>query len=496
MKRLSAGFLPLTALDPHAPAPLRRQLYEGFRQAIADGRLRPGQRVPSTRALARELNVSRITVLSAYEQLQAEGYLQSFRGAGACIAVSIPTQLSSARPAPPGTPGDSIGARHPSSRIQPLVASLEYSPQASGAAFRVSLPALDRFPHRSWSRLVSRHARRIGIESMAYGEPMGEPAFRRAIAEYLGAVRAVRCSESQVMVTSGSQHGLQLALHALFDPGDAVWIEEPGYPGARRALAMAGCRAIPVPVNGEGLDVEEGMRRCAAARGVYITPSHQYPLGMPLSAARRIQLLNWAASSGAWILEDDYDSEHRFSARPIASLQGLDTSGQVVYIGTFSKVLFPALRMGYLVIPEDLVPALRAARDTIDIFPPVLYQRVLADFIREGHFARHIRAMRALYAQRREGMLRALKREFGENVEIIGAEAGLHLVMRLADGADDLHAARQAALAGISCMPLSSCCLDTPRARGLILGYGGVDTPEIDAAVQRLGRVLRESRRR
>jgi GntR family transcriptional regulator/MocR family aminotransferase len=286
----------------------------------------------------------------------------------------------------------------------------EDAPPAVAAAFRVSLPALDHFPRRAWSRLISRHARIASIRDMAYGDPMGEPAFRAAIAEYLGSVRAVRCDPSQIMVTSGSQQAVQITLHALLDGGDPVWVEEPGYPGTHRALVGSGCEPVPVPVDDEGLDVEEGTRRRPSARAAYVTPSHQYPLGMTLSAGRRIQLLNWAQRADAWIIEDDYDSEYRFGAEPITSLQGLDTDDRVIYIGTFSKVLFPALRMGYLVLPKDLIATFRVVRDAVDIFPPVLYQRALTDFIRDGGFARHIRRMRTLYAVRRQRMITALER--------------------------------------------------------------------------------------
>ena len=491
MKRIHAAFLPSIALASRASIPLRRQLYDWFQRAIAQGQLRPGQRVPSSRSLARELKVSRITVLAAYEQLQAEGYLQSFRGAGACIAASIP-EPRRARAAPSanaaGRPAD---APRLSRRAKRLMMLPEERQRAIAGAFRVSLPALDCFPSRAWSRLVSRHARRAAVEDMAYGDALGEPAFRAAIAEYLGAVRAVRCDSSQVIVTSGSQQALQIALRTLLDPGDAVWVEEPGYPGAHRALVLAGCEGVPVPIDDEGLNVEEGVRRRASARAAYITPSHQYPMGMTMSAGRRMELLNWASRSGAWLLEDDYDSEYRFEGRPIASLQGLDSDGRVIYFGTFSKVLFPALRVGYLVVAKELVPAFRAIRDATDIFAPVLYQRALTDFMREGHFARHIRRMRAVYAGRRDRMIAALKRELADTCVMVSAEAGLHLVVQLPDGVDDRLAAQRATAAGMACVALSVCCLRPPRRGGLILGYGGVDPARIDEAALRLGQVMR-----
>ena len=493
MKRIREGFLPAATLDASAPSPLYQQLYEWFRGAVSDGRLKLGQRVPSTRTLARELSTSRVTVVAAYEQLLAEGYLQGYRGAGTCIATSIPESLLPGRRKVAVAVPRVSATRRLSTRTKALLEMPEERQLRVAAAFRVSLPALDQFPRRAWNRLLARRAGATPIEDMAYGEPMGELSFRAAIAEYLGAVRAVRCDASQVMITAGSQQGLQCALNALLDPGDAVWVEEPGYPGIHRALCIAGCEAVPVPVDGDGLNVKEGMRRRASARAAYVTPSHQYPLGMTLSAGRRIQLLNWAKRAGAWIIEDDYDSEYRFGGRPIASLQGLDNDDRVIYIGTFSKVLFPALRMGYLVIPRDLVPAFRAARDAADIFPPVLYQRSLTDFIREGHFARHIRRMRVLYAERRKRMVAALRREFDDSFEIVGAEAGLHLVLQLPRGVNDQAVAARATAAGIACVALSVCCLESQRG-GLILGYGGVDVARMDEAVTRLAKIVRMKR--
>jgi GntR family transcriptional regulator/MocR family aminotransferase len=489
MNHLRAGFLPSIRLDPAAPTPLRRQLYEWFRRAIADGRLKSGQRVPSSRSLAEELQVSRLTVVAAYEQLEAEGYLETFRGAGTCIAASIPELRRRGGARTSSAERRARGTRSTAKRAQQLLRIPEEPQPAIAGPFRVSLPALEHFPRRTWSRLISRHARSASIKDMAYGDPMGEPEFRAAIAEYLGAVRAVRCDASQVMVTSGSQQAVQITLRALLDPGDPVWVEDPGYSGTHRALVVSGCEPVAVPVDGEGLDVEEGIRRRPAARAVYVTPSHQYPLGMTLSAGRRIQLLNWAQSADAWIIEDDYDSEYRFGTEPITSLQGLDMDDRVVYIGTFSKVLFPALRMGYVVLPKDLVLAFRVVRDAIDVFPPVLYQRALTDFIRDGGFARHIRKMRALYALRRERTLEAIGRHFGGSVEIASAAAGLHLVIRLPRNIDDRGAAARATAAGIACSALSVCCLDAQQRGGLILGYGGVAVGSVDESVRKLAEI-------
>jgi len=466
--------------------PLYRQLYGWFQHAIVEGRLRPGQRVPSTRALAGELKISRIPVLTAYQQLHAEGYLESFTGAGTCVAASIPQDAFKPAAKAPRRSPRKIEARL-SARVDAVLA-LPPDPAQPGAAFRVSLPALDHFPNDIWSSLLARHARHPATRDLAYGDPMGDVGFRETIAEYLGTARAVRCDASQIMIVAGSQHGLQIAARALLNDGDAVWMEEPGYPGAHRAFAVAGARAVPVPVDADGLDVEAGLARAPHARAAYITPSHQYPMGMTLSATRRMQLLNWAARHDGWIIEDDYDSEYRFAGHPIAAVQGLSAEDRVIYAGTFSKVLFPALRVGYLVIPKSLIAGFCAARDAIDLFPATLFQSALADFIGQGHFARHIRRMRMLYMERRALLIAALREM--TMLDIVSAEAGMHLVALLPRGTDDWAISRRAAAAGLSAQPLSMCCLERPKRPGLILGYGGTDARQIQAGMRRLSALL------
>jgi GntR family transcriptional regulator/MocR family aminotransferase len=321
---------------------------------------------------------------------------------------------------------------------------------------------------------------------MAYGDAMGYLPFRESIAEYLGVARGVRCESSQILVTTGSQQALQISAQVVLDPKDHICIEEPGYPGARQAFMTVGARLIPVGVDRDGIDVAEIIRRGGDARAVYVTPSHQYPLGMTMSATRRMLLLNWARRSGAWIIEDDYDSEYRFGSRPIASLQGLDTDERVIYVGTLSKVMFPALRLGYVVVPKDLVRAFAAARDAADIFSSTLYQAVLADFIREGHFARHIRRMRMLYMDRRRILIKAIHIQMGDMFEVVGAEAGMHLVALLPRGSNDVAVSRMAAQRGISVIPLSTCYLKPPTRGGLILGYGGTNAHQIHDGISKL----------
>ncbi|MGA8222562.1 MAG: PLP-dependent aminotransferase family protein [Candidatus Acidiferrales bacterium] len=489
MKRIAASFVPPIALDSKSKTPMHRQVSEWFRRAILEGQLRPGQRVPSTRNLAAELKVSRIPVLSAYEQLLAEGYLETFVGAGTCVASSIPDDAF--RPAK-GKIRD--GSAHLAQgkaprRTSRRAALLRMPPQPwlnILGAFRVSLPALDHFPIRAWSKLVNRHLRNPPREMMAYGNSKGFMPFREAIAEYLGAVRAVRCEPSQILVTTGSGLGLQISAQVLLNSKERVWMEEPGYPGARLALMTVEAQLLPVPVDEEGLNVREGIRRGRSAQAVYITPSHQYPLGVTMSATRRMLLLNWAVRNGAWIIEDDYDSEFRFGARPIASLQGLDDDARVIYVGTFSKVMFPALRLGYVVVPKDLVPAFSAVRAATDDFSSTLYQVVMTDFIREGHFARHIRRMRILYRERRTALVQAIREQMSDLLEVIGAEAGMHLVALLPPGISDREVSRKATQMSISAMPLSSCYSKPPARGGLILGYGGADAQQIYDGIRML----------
>lgn len=506
MARVPTSFLPPIALDlaSRARVPLYRQLYEWFRTAIAEGQMRPGQRLPSTRTLAGELKVSRIPVANAYDQLVAEGYLETFPGAGTRVSRSIPNDalLSPARSTPSGNRQSTMqqpAQKRTARRISHRGTALTQLPAQSWlnivGPFRVSLPALDHFPLGVWSKLVARYARKPAKGVMGYADAMGYLPLREAIAEYLRTVRGVRCEARQVLVTTGSQQGLQLSAQVLLDASDRVCMEEPGYPSARQAFLAAGAQVIPIPVDHEGINVARLASLGQGARAVYVTPSHQYPLGMVMSATRRMLLLQWAARTGAWIIEDDYDSEYRFGSRPIAALQGLDPGSTVIYIGTFSKVMFPALRVGYIVVPADLVPAFAAARDAADVFSSTLYQIVLTDFIREGHFARHIRRMRMLYMERRAALVKAIRTHIGDSLEVVGSEAGMHLVVLLPPGTNDVAVSRKAAQLGISAAPLSTCYTKSLsrgglKRGGLILGYAGASPREINDAVSKLRMAL------
>lgn len=491
--RRAAGYFPPIVLDMRSETPLYRQISLWFQRAIAAGQLRPGQRIPSTRALARELRVSRPSVLSAYEVLTLDGYLQSFVGAGTRVAQAPPAEPFRAFPSAErgnGSSGALPGAGRKFSKRAASMRASELVWLERLAASRFGTPALEHFPIDVWSRLVNRHIRRNSAQVMGYSDPMGFWPFREALADYLGAFRAVKCRPEQILVTTGSQQGLQIAALALLDPKDAVWIEEPGYPGARQVLGAAGAQPIPVPVDECGLDVEYGARRHGHVRAAYVTPAHQFPTGVTLSPGRRLALLSWAARKDAWIIEDDYDSEFRYGEGPSPSLQGADTDGRVVYVGTLSKVVFPALRLGYLVLPEDLVTIFSTVRNANDTFASMLYQLVMTDFIREGHFARHMRKMRSLYAQRRTALVAAITTRLRGILEVVGEDAGTQVLALLPQGADDVEIANGAARLGIAVKALSQCCIKPAKRPGLILGFGTISPREIDTTVAGLESII------
>ena len=477
------------AIDRASPTPLHRQIYGWYRDGIADGSLRPGQPLPSTRALARELGVSREPVLSAFDQLAAEGYVEGMVGSCTRVSATIPRAPSPAFRDDGEAAADGLAGRRPSRRALALIAA--DSPWlAHPGAFRASMPSLDSFPAAIWATLVARHSRRSTLATNGYGDPMGHLPLREAVARYLGASRGVRCCADQVMIVSGSQQGLHLAARVLLDPGDRVLMEEPGYPGAHAAFASAQLDVVPVPLDREGLAVAEGALLAPGARAAYVTPSHQYPLGVGMSAARRLELLSWARDRGAWVLEDDYDSEYRFGAHPVPALQGLDAARRTIYVGTFSKVMFPALRAGYLVVPGDLVAAFRAVREADDIFPATPLQAALADFLAEGHFARHLRRMRLIYSRRRTHLAKALSDRLAGELDVCGIEAGMHLTGLFRHRTDDAEVARRLSELGVSTIPLSTCFLGRPAAAGLVLGYGNADEPELDRGVAALEALL------
>ena len=476
----------MIAIDRQAQKPLHKQIYDAYRLAVLNGSLRPGQRVPSTRLLSSELGVSRFPVLDAYSQLLAEGYFESRVGAGTIVCSSLPERFTLSAP---NNTRSVLSKSEPRTvaRSASTIARNENVPWALGlGAFGLGQVASDQFPHRIWSKLVARHCRKMGAESSHYGDQMGLPALRKTIASYLRTSRSVRCEAEQVMIVSGSQQALVITARVLLDPGTSVWVEEPGYRLARDAFALNQCNLVPIPVDKEGLNVAAGILRCRKARAAIVTPSHQFPLGVTMSAQRRLQLLDWAQNMGAWIIEDDYDSEYRYESSPIASLQGLDLNARVIYVGTFSKVLFPSLRLGYVVIPPDLVDSFLTVRRALDLGPPNFSQEVLTDFIGEGHFERHIRRMRILYCERRTILAESIEREFGSMVEVMGSDAGLHLTMKLPNEISDIQIAERAARQSLWIWPLSAAFFGQAPFPGFVLGFGSTAVADIPASVRKL----------
>jgi len=470
--------------------PLHYQLYDGIRSAILNGQLAAHTRLPASRTLAQELGISRNTVMDAYAQLLSEGYIEGKIGSGTYVTHPLPDTVLQL--------GSTTGIAHTAPQRSPsqrgkLLASTPVSISRDTGyprPFQPGLPAFDTFPFDIWARLMARYWRHPPSELLSYGEPNGYLPLREAIAEYLIVARGVRCTEEQIIIVAGSQQGLDLAARVLLDPGDKVWIEDPGYIGARGALQSAGADLVPVPLDQEGLNITEAIKRCPNARLAYITPSHQYPLGVTMSLSRRLALLEWAHHVGAWILEDDYDSEYRYTGRPLPALQGLDSQNRTVYLGTLSKTLFPSLRLGYMVVPVDLVNAFTAAKALLDRHAPSVEQAVLAAFITEGHFARHIRRTRILYAERQAVLLEAAARELGGFLEIGPAQAGMHLIGYLPEGMDDQAVSRAVAEFGVNAPALSSYALMPQPRGGLLLGYTAFTQSDIIRAVYRLARAV------
>ncbi|MDT3718380.1 PLP-dependent aminotransferase family protein [Pseudomonas oryzihabitans] len=455
------------ALDKRLALPLYRQLYQRFRDALDEGRLHPGDRVPAVRALAAELNVARGTVEAAYQQLIAEGFLVPRGPAGTIVS----PQWSRAAPpaAAPLSPAPALAMIHTGGTPFPL---------------QLGLPALDAFPRKLWTRLATRELRGAGVDGLVYPDARGHAGLRAAIATYLGLSRGITCSPEQVFVCAGYRACLDLVVQTLLAPGDACWFEEPGYFIARQALQAARLELVPVSVDDRGLDVAAGLAQAPHARCALVTPSHQSPLGVSLALPRRLALLDWARQADAWVIEDDYDSEFRYLGKPLPALKSLDDGGRVLYTGTFSKVLFPALRLAYLVVPPRLVDSFAASADRRHNHVPPLWQATVASFLAEGHFARHLNRMRTLYRQRRQWLAEALGSSLGERVGIDLQAGGLHLLARLEDGDDQAWAAAAQA-EGLAVQALSRWYLATPQRQGLLLGFTNVTQADEALALAR-----------
>jgi len=533
--------LPLNLHEPKAGVALYRWLYEELRSAILAGRLRPGGRLPASRELAVQYGLSRPTIVTAFEQLRSEGYVEGKIGSGTYVSQTLPEQLLQVVRA--GSLGQAhksrirlsayahrlrfIRARNEearkarslrlaslahgrlstarsdsygeSSRVarndKPIrdkvhTAPLRGSKPRPARAFRGGEPALDVFPTELWAQVAARRLRRVSTNLLAGGDALGYRPLREAVAEYLNTSRGVKCSADQVLIISGVQEALDRAAHLMLDPGDPVWMEEPGYPGAASTFHAVGAKICPVPIDSEGLDLDSGRSRWPKPRLAYVTPAHQFPLGVTMSLRRRLSLLEWARRSRTVIFEDDYDSEYRYSGRPIPALQGLDRAGVVIFAGSFTNVLFPALRLGYVVVPENLVEIFAAAESVSTHHPPLIDQAILCDFIREGHFARHIRRMRELYAERLSVLLEAARARLAGLLQLTDIEAGLRTVGWLQRGISAERAAQAAAKRDVEVAPLSRYAYGRTKRNGLVLGFAAVDAKELGRGVEELARAL------
>jgi GntR family transcriptional regulator/MocR family aminotransferase len=450
-------------IDRDSPIPLFRQVYERTRAAIAAGRLLPGDRLPSARSLAAQIGAARGTIEAAYAILAGEGWIVARGAAGTVVAPHLDRASA-------GTPSTLIPTHPPAQSA----AGNDGGPRP----FQMGLPALDVFPRKLWARLVAREVRSLSAGKLAYPHPAGEPMLREAIAAYLAISRGVNCSPDQVFVTAGYQGALALIARASVEPGAEVWFEDPGYYLASRALAAAGARLVPVPVDSDGMRVADAIACAPRARLAVVTPSHQSPLGAALSLPRRLALLDWAEANSAWVLEDDYDGELHYAGRPLPALKSLDDADCVLYAGSFSKVLFPGLRLGYLVVPERLVE--RFVEHTLHGGQGRLEQAVVTRFMAEGHFARHLKRMRALYSSRRAVLANALDAAFGKRLRIELQSGGMHILARPTGDVTDTELVRLAEAKGLAPSPLAANALAADPGPGLLLNFTNI--PEEEAA--------------
>ncbi len=472
---------------------LQDRIYTAVRKAILDGSLRPGARLPSSRALSEEASVSRNTVTLAFDRLTAEGYLVGKVGSGTYVSQTLPDDLVTVERAPRPRPNPAPPpAKVSRNLIDVLPLWRTCGPgQPSPAPFAVGIGAVDEFPHDAWGRLLGRQWRRSRTQLGNGVAPAGHPHLRKVIGAYVRASRGIVCSDEQILVVNGTQQAISLTARVLLNAGDEIWLDDPGYNGARGAFLAVGARVRPVGVDADGMDVSEGKRLWPDAKLAFTAPSCQFPLGATLSLPRRLELLEWAALNEAWIFEDDYNSEFRYSGRPLQALQGLDRHGRVIYAGTFTKMMFPGLRLGFLVVPPSLVEAFLAARYFADAQSSLLEQGALAEFISGGLYARHVRRVRRVCADRQAVLLAEARKHLGGVLEIEPMEAGIHVVGRLPEGYDDMGAAEECRANGLNAHALSCYSAGPSARRGLILGYAAHPLDDLCDGVRRLARILR-----
>ncbi len=490
--------IPFITLDgKDGDLPFYRQIYEAIRRAILSGKLVSGTRLPASRNLAKQLSVSRITVVTAYEQLLAEGYLEGKVGAGTFVASKIPEDLLQISPkenknkesdiSPEAVNLSTFARRLKDTKIPRFQSSADSLP------FKNGLTAISEFPFDIWEKIAVRVYRQSRYKISGYGAASGYLPLREAVAAHFAATRGVHCDIEQILITNGAQQALDLIGRILLDAGDKVWLEDPCYQEARGIFHANGAEIIPVPVDVEGFDLGEAARQSDAAKLVYITPSCQYPTGVTMSLARRLNLLEWARKNSAWIIEDDYNSEFRYAGRPLASLQNLDNFGRVIYVGTFSKTIFPALRLGCVIVPKNLIESFTAARSLSDWHSPIFEQAILADFISEGHFARHLRRMRTLYEKRQNILVTEAEKNLRGLLKVSKTQSGMHLIGWLAEGFNEIEVAEKASKNGLNVTPLSSYCIKNNLPPGIILGYTGFDEKQIVQGIEKLKQILTDS---
>ena len=459
----------IAPLDASAAEPYYRQIYARVRGAIDSGMLKPGVRIPSARALTKELGLARGTIEAAYALLSAEGYILARGQAGTIVTPGLTPRTPSAI-ASPSVP-DALAA--PSFRPDSIL------------PFQMGLPALDAFPRKIWARLGARCVRAMQAADMVHPPVFGLPALRAEIAAYLQVSRGINCSPAQVFVTSGYRQTVQLIAHALLAPGDQVWLEEPGYPPTRELLAHLQIATVAVPVDREGMVVADGVAAAPHARAAVVTPAHQSPLSVSLSLPRRLALLEWAARNDAWIIEDDYDGEYRYISRPLPALKSLDRDGRVLYAGTFSKVLMPSLRLAYLVVPETQLARFEHISHDLTAGSPQLTQAIVSAFIAEGHFARHIQRMRRLYAERRDATIAGLESALGNHMRIDAQPGGMHLILRFHGAQTDRQLVARMRAAGLYAEALSDWAMQGAGASALLVNFTNIDSQQ---SAEQLGR--------